>query len=85
MCGWLQVLVSVEEHTKEKKVPTCKCGCFGVPASCLRAALTIALHLCSTLQVIVFKKKRRQGYKRKHGHRRQLTMLRVDDIITDTL
>lgn len=31
MCGWLQVLVSVEEHTKAKKVPA-HFGCFGVPA-----------------------------------------------------
>jgi large subunit ribosomal protein L21 len=31
-------------------------------------------------KVIVFKKKRRQGYKRKHGHRQDQTVLRVLDI-----
>lgn len=31
-------------------------------------------------KVIVFKKKRRQGYKRKYGHRQQLTVLKVGEI-----
>ena len=31
-------------------------------------------------KVIVFKKKRRQGYKRTKGHRRPLTMLRVQSV-----
>lgn len=31
-------------------------------------------------KVIVFKKKRRQGYRRKHGHRQQLTVLKVAEI-----
>ena len=31
-------------------------------------------------KIIVFKKKRRQGYKRKHGHRQDQTVLRVLDI-----
>ncbi|MEN8236205.1 MAG: 50S ribosomal protein L21 [Pseudomonadota bacterium] len=30
-------------------------------------------------KIIVFKKKRRQGYRRKHGHRQHLTVLRVLD------
>jgi len=33
-------------------------------------------------KVIVFKKKRRQGYKRKRGHRQELTALRVTEILT---
>lgn len=31
-------------------------------------------------KVIVFKKKRRQGYKRKKGHRQNITVVRVSDI-----
>ena len=31
-------------------------------------------------KIIVFKKKRRQGYRRKAGHRQHLTMLRITDI-----
>ena len=32
-------------------------------------------------KVIVFKKKRRQNYRRKNGHRQHLTVLRIDDIV----
>lgn len=32
-------------------------------------------------KVIVFKKKRRKGYKKKKGHRQELTWLRIDDIV----
>ncbi len=31
-------------------------------------------------KIIVFKKKRRQGYRRKNGHRQHLTMLRITEI-----
>jgi len=31
-------------------------------------------------KIVVFKKKRRQGYKRTHGHRQDLTVLRVLDV-----
>ena len=31
-------------------------------------------------KIIVFKKKRRQNYRRKKGHRQQLTVLRITDI-----
>ena len=31
-------------------------------------------------KVIVFKKKRRQNYRRKNGHRQQLTVLKIDAI-----
>ncbi len=31
-------------------------------------------------KIIVFKKKRRQGYRRKHGHRQLLTVLKITDI-----
>lgn len=32
-------------------------------------------------KVIVFKKRRRQGYRRKHGHRQDLTVLKVEEIL----
>jgi large subunit ribosomal protein L21 len=31
-------------------------------------------------KVIVFKKKRRKNYRRKHGHRQELTVLRIEEI-----
>lgn len=33
-------------------------------------------------KIIVFKKQRRQNYRRRNGHRQHLTVLRVDDILT---
>jgi large subunit ribosomal protein L21 len=32
-------------------------------------------------KVIVFKKKRRKNYRRKHGHRQELTVLRIEEIV----
>ncbi len=34
-------------------------------------------------KVIVFKKQRRQNYRRKNGHRQDLTVLKVTDILTE--
>ncbi len=34
-------------------------------------------------KIIIFKKKRRQNYRRKNGHRQHLTVLRIDEILTD--
>lgn len=31
-------------------------------------------------KIIVFKKKRRKGYKRKQGHRQDITIVQIDDI-----
>ncbi len=33
-------------------------------------------------KIIVFKKQRRQNYRRRNGHRQHLTVLRIDDILT---
>jgi len=33
-------------------------------------------------KVIVFKKRRRHNYRRKRGHRQQLSLVRIDDILT---
>ncbi|MDR2359339.1 MAG: 50S ribosomal protein L21 [Prevotellaceae bacterium] len=32
-------------------------------------------------KVIVFKKKRRKGYKKKNGHRQSLTQIQIDEIV----
>ena len=34
-------------------------------------------------KLIVFKKKRRKGYRRRNGHRQDLTLLRITEILTD--
>lgn len=34
-------------------------------------------------KIVVFKKKRRQGYRRTRGHRQDLTALRITEILTD--
>ena len=34
-------------------------------------------------KVIVFKKRRRHNYRRKRGHRQLLTVVRIDEILTD--
>jgi large subunit ribosomal protein L21 len=36
-------------------------------------------------KVIVFKKKRRKNYRRKHGHRQELTVLRIEEIRVATV
>lgn len=36
-------------------------------------------------KVIVFKKKRRKNYRRKHGHRQELTVLRIEEIRRGTM
>lgn len=35
-------------------------------------------------KVIVFKMKRRKNYRRKQGHRREVTLLRVTDIVSNS-
>ncbi len=34
-------------------------------------------------KIIVFKKKRRKGFKKKQGHRQWHTLLRIDDIVSE--
>jgi large subunit ribosomal protein L21 len=35
-----------------------------------------------TKKIIVFKKQRRKNYRRKHGHRQEVTLLKITDIVT---
>lgn len=48
-----------------------------VPKAQVRA---IIIEQARDSKIIVFKKKRRQGYRRKHGHRQHITVLRVMEI-----
>ena len=34
-------------------------------------------------KILIFKKKRRHNYRRKNGHRQELTILRITEILTD--
>ena len=34
-------------------------------------------------KIVIFKKRRRQNYRRKKGHRQMLTVVRITDILTD--
>ena len=34
-------------------------------------------------KVVIFKKRRRHNYRRKRGHRQQLSVVRIDEILTD--
>ena len=47
------------------------------------AKLTVAAEIIAQAKgekVIVFKKKRRQGYKRRRGHRQHLSVIKIDSI-----
>ena len=41
---------------------------------------TCALPISKSEKVIVFKKRRRHNYRRKNGHRQQMTLLRITDV-----
>ena len=49
-------------------------------ASGVRVAATVVEHVKDD-KVIVFKKKRRKGYRKKQGHRQQYTKLMIDEIL----
>lgn len=51
----------------------------GAPTLDLGVKATVVEHLMDD-KVIVFKKKKRKGYRRKKGHRQALTRLRIDSI-----
>lgn len=51
----------------------------GLPILDLGVKATVIEHLRDD-KVIVFKKKRRKGYRRKKGHRQALTKLKIDSI-----
>ncbi len=63
------MLVSDEEGTK-----------VGAPYISGASVKAVVGETVKDKKVIVFKKKRRKGYKRTQGHRQQYTMLTVEDI-----
>ncbi len=63
------MLVSDEKETK-----------VGVPYVSGAIVKTVVGETVKDKKIIVFKKKRRKGYKRTQGHRQQYTMLTVKDI-----
>ena len=52
----------------------------GVPAVAKAAVFGDVIEQTRDDKIIVFKKKRRQGYRRKHGHRQHLTVVRILEI-----
>lgn len=42
----------------------------------------LVLKQAKDAKVIVFKKKRRQNYRRKNGHRQQITLVKITDVIS---
>jgi len=52
---------------------------IGTPTLNAKVNVTILEHLKGD-KVIVFKKKRRKGYKKKNGHRQYLTKIKIDSI-----
>jgi large subunit ribosomal protein L21 len=48
-----------------------------VPAAAVRAKI---VQQPRSTKIIVFKKKRRKNYRRKHGHRQELTVLKIEEI-----
>ncbi len=53
---------------------------IGAPTVAGASVTATVLEQIKDDKVIVFKKKRRQNYRRKNGHRQRLTVLRITDI-----
>jgi len=68
-----KVEAQVNEVIKLSKTLLVEGGCGDVMATVLEHK--------KTDKVIIFKKKRRHNYRRKNGHRQQITVLRITDIL----
>ena len=55
-------------------------GKIGAPLVAGAKVLATVLEQARAPKIVVFKKKRRQNYRRKAGHRQNLTVLRITDI-----
>jgi len=53
---------------------------FGVPLIEGAKVVATVIDQIKDKKVIVFKKRRRQGYRRKQGHRQQLTVLKIAEV-----
>jgi large subunit ribosomal protein L21 len=61
-------------------------GAMATAGAPLVAGASVAGTLLEQVQadkVIIFKKRRRHNYRRKRGHRQQLSVIRIDEILTD--
>lgn len=55
---------------------------IGTPTVAGASVAAEVVEQARTRKIIVFKKKRRQNYRRKKGHRQELTVVRITDILT---
>ena len=53
---------------------------IGTPLVAGASVKAIVLKQAKDAKVIVFKKKRRQNYRRKNGHRQQITLVKITDV-----
>ena len=53
---------------------------IGTPTVAGASVVATVLNQKKDDKIIVFKKKRRQNYRRKHGHRQEITVLKITDI-----
>jgi large subunit ribosomal protein L21 len=65
-----QVLAVAQDDTIELGTPV-------IEQAVVRATI---LRTARNRKIVVFKKKRRKGYKKKQGHRQWYTLLRIDEI-----
>ncbi len=56
---------------------------IGRPTVAGATVTAIILEQTHAPTILVFKKKRRHNYRRKNGHRQELTVLRISEILTD--
>ena len=70
-----------DKVTFDKVLLVAKEGNFqvGIPTVAAKVETTV-LEQVKGDKVIVFKKKRRKGYRRKNGHRQQFTKIKIDSI-----
>ena len=54
---------------------------FGNPLVAGASVKAVVLKQAKDAKVIVFKKKRRQNYRRKNGHRQNITIVKITDIL----
>ena len=54
---------------------------IGTPLVAGASVKTMVLKQAKDAKVIVFKKKRRQNYRRKNGHRQNITIVKITDIL----
>ena len=54
---------------------------FGTPLVSGASVKALVVKQAKDAKVIVFKKKRRQNYRRKNGHRQNITIVKITDIL----